>query len=59
MTFKQVYIFLLSIVVVLLAACQTKPSTDKSVDYKSARSIPSLDVSAEQSPTNTEKPVKR
>ena len=60
MTFKQVYMFLLSLVMVaLLSACQSKPSTDKSVDYKSARSIPSLDVSAEKAQANTEKSVKR
>ena len=46
MTFQSIKTLILtSIFVLLIAACQSKPSVDKSVEYKDARSIPSLDTS--------------
>ena len=35
---------ILTFVVVVLAACKSKPSVDKSVNYENQRSIPSLQV---------------
>ena len=39
---------ILIFVVVVLAACKSKPSVDKSVNYENERSIPSLQIPIEE-----------
>ena len=46
MTFQSIKTLILTLAFALsVTACQNKPSVDKSVEYKNARSIPSLDPS--------------
>lgn len=53
MTLQQIKILMLtSIFVLTVAACQSKPSVDKSVEYKNARSIPSLDPTLKSTNSN-------
>ncbi len=42
--FSKKIILTFVVVVLVLAACKSKPSVDKSVNYENQRSIPSLQV---------------
>ena len=59
MTSQHITTLLMTLMFVFtLSACQNKPSVDRSVDYKNARSIPSLDPSL-QNNQSSDKAVKR
>ncbi len=59
MTLKPIKILvLIPIFALMMTACQNKPSVDKSVEYKDARSIPSLDPLLKKENSN-DKAVKK